>query len=162
MTSQQKRHLLTSHLIYGHLTRNLCFFSAPAFLLFYRLHLAQLIQYRQMNLPITANCFSSFEILTIGHFATLSHLNNNKTDSISPQEGNWLTSLLGKLLVSSLVCSLLAMRFAHGNIFYQIPPKNRIWWFSCQLTWLISRKDSAAFRRSTSVPTITNEHLELW
>jgi len=31
---------------------------------------------------------SVFEILTVGHFATLSHLNNNKTDSISPLEGN--------------------------------------------------------------------------
>jgi len=29
-----------------------CFLGAPAFLLFYRVHLAQSIQYRQMNLRI--------------------------------------------------------------------------------------------------------------
>jgi len=46
---------------------------------------------------ITTHRCSSFEILTIGHFVTLSH--PNKTDSISPLEGNWLTSLLGELLV---------------------------------------------------------------
>jgi len=23
--------------------------------------------------------------------------------------------------------------YVNGNIFYQNPPKNRIWWFSCQL-----------------------------
>jgi len=26
-------------------------------------------------------------------------------------------------------------KYVHGNIFYQIPSKNRIWWFSCQLTF---------------------------
>jgi len=115
LCQSHKRYLLTFHLIYGHLTRNLCFFGDPEFLLFYRVHLAQLIQYRQINhtyLSITVHCFSSFEILTIGNFATLSHLNNHTNDPISPPEGNWLTSLLGKLYVSSLVCSLLAVRFA--------------------------------------------------
>jgi len=30
------------------------------------------------------------------------------------------------------------------------------------MRWLVSRKDSAAFRRNTSVLTITNLRLELW
>ena len=40
-------------------------------------------------------------------------------------------------------CAEKFHKHVHGNIFYQIPPKNRIWWFSCQLTFKHNkRKDS--------------------
>jgi len=64
----------------GHLTRlPLCFFGAPPFLLFWRVHLEQLIQYLQINLSIylfalNLSQFISLRIYEILQTSTLSPL----------------------------------------------------------------------------------------